>query len=544
MSKSTILIRQYVLSRPSRRHIATTSCRRSSTSPQRHSAMAAPVESTHVDVKPFTDIPGPLALPMLRHSAHVLPRIGNFHHTVGLGLLEGLRDRYGDLVRLAKASRTRPVLYVFDPEMMREVYESGVTEPPRWEKSPLRQHRCSVGSHCPVHGDETAALWVAIRSLLEDGTLLKNYEKAFDEIATDATRRLSELRNEENALNEELETEIYRWAIETIGMTIFGIRLGCLDGDTHKPTAENKTPENTSLDDDIRQLCSLSKRSIEELTPGERLVRCSIEIARGGYLVRSESTLRPDTKTFNKALKAFDRHFSLTEHFLLKALNSLNSGDFRPEQILLDKLRPLDRRILPLAADIFLAGVNPLVQTAISMLYQLSLHAAQQQRAHDEVSWATASVQAGAGRVQLPYIAASVREAVRLFPATGGVVRRSREDLVIGGYEVPAGVDIVLAHGVTSKSEKQWGRANAFVPERWCNEVWQPLRASRAHPLASMPFGESCPASGVVVKMLATLATRLLEKYRLEWHGPAPNVATTGVNRLQPPFYFVLQNAA
>lgn len=108
-------------------------------------------------------------------------------------------------------------------------------------------------------------------------------------------------------------------------------------------------------------------------------------------------------------------------------------------------------------------------------------------------------------------------------------------------------MDIVLAHGVTSKSEKQWARANAFIPERWCKEDWDQrdsLKASTAHPMASMPFGEACPGSGIVGKMLTSLATRVLDKYRLEWHGPAPKLVTTGVNKLVPPYYFVLQNAA
>lgn len=81
-----------------------------------------------------------------------------------------------------------------------------------------------------------------------------------------------------------------------------------------------------------------------------------------------------------------------------------------------------------------------LAQTAISMFYHLSLHAAQQQRAHDEVLWAVESKEAGAQHVELPYIAACAREAMRLHPATGGVVRRSRENIIVGGYEVPAGV--------------------------------------------------------------------------------------------------------
>lgn len=52
--------------------------------------------------------------------------------------------------------------------------------------------------------------------------------------------RLGDLRHAENALNEELETEIYRWALETVGVMMFGIRLGCLDGAVHIPTEENR----------------------------------------------------------------------------------------------------------------------------------------------------------------------------------------------------------------------------------------------------------------------------------------------------------------
>ncbi|XP_059049921.1 probable cytochrome P450 49a1 [Achroia grisella] len=540
MAKSTILIRKSLFPSTTRRHISSSS-RRSSTSPQRYKPAAAPAVAQYL--KPFSDIPGPIALPMLRHSAHVLPRIGNFHHTVGLGLLEGLRDKYGNLVRLAKASRTRPVLFVFDPEMMREVYESNVTEPPRWKRSPLSEHRIAASS-CPITGDETKAIWIAIQTLLQDGALLECYDKVFDEISAEATRRLGALRHAENSLNDELETEIYRWALETIGMMMFGMRLGCLDGETHVPTTENRSSDKISMDDDSPSVCSLSKRSLQELTPAERLVRTSREIADNSYLVRSEKTLKTDSETFNNALKAFDRQISLTEHFLTQALKNLNSGVLKPEQVLLNKLRPLDMRILPIASDMLLAGIGPLVHTAISMFYQLSLHAAQQQRAHDEVAWSAASKDAGAGSPELPYVAACTREALRLHPATGGVVRRSSDSLSVAGYEIPAGVDIVLAHGVTSKSDKQWGRAKAFIPERWCSEGWEPLRASKAHPLASFPFGEACPATGVVGKMLGSLATRVLDKYRLEWHGPAPNMATTGVNRLQPPFYFVLQNAA
>ncbi|XP_061383658.1 probable cytochrome P450 301a1, mitochondrial isoform X2 [Danaus plexippus] len=536
MSK-TVLARQCFFSRP-RRQFSTSSVKRTSTSPQRYNMSEPAVRSGNV--KKFSDIPGPLALPIMRHHAHVLPRIGCFHHTVGLGLLEGLQQRYGDLVRFAKATRSRPVLYVFDPELMKEVYDSNMTVSPQWSQSPLNEHRKNADTKCPMQSDESKAVWTALRTLLQDDSFLRNFDKAFDDIAVDVTRRLEGLRHAGNALNEELQTEIYRWAIEIIGVLIFGMRLGCLDGNVHVPTEENRNPEKTSMDDHIKYLCSLTKKSERDLSPAERFVRCSLDVANENYLVRSEDTLRQESETFNEALKTFDKHYSLTDHFLVRALENLNNEELKAEQVLLNKLRPLERRILPLAADAFLAGVDP---TAISMLYELSLHAARQQRVHDEAGWARAVRGEGLAAPDMPYAAACVREALRLYPATGGVVRRSVGELSVAGYEVPEGVDIVLAHGVSSKLEKEWGRAKSFIPERWHSDGWRPLNASRAHRCASMPFGQTCPAAGVVNKMLSSLAIRVLDTYRIEWHGAAPRVTAAGVNKIQRPYYFVLQNA-
>lgn len=56
------------------RQISSSSNSRTSTSPPRRNVAAPAIASP--PLRPFIDIPGPLALPMLRHSAHVLPRIG------------------------------------------------------------------------------------------------------------------------------------------------------------------------------------------------------------------------------------------------------------------------------------------------------------------------------------------------------------------------------------------------------------------------------------------------------------------------------------
>lgn len=82
------------------------------------------------------------------------------------------------------------------------------------------------------------------------------------------------------------------------------------------------------------------------------------------------------------------------------------------------------------------------------MFHKLSIHAARQQRAHDEVVWAQASRAEGLHVQELPYISSCIKEVMRMYPATGGVVRRSVEELCVGGYEVPAGVSRVFTYEV------------------------------------------------------------------------------------------------
>ena len=78
---------------------------------------------------------------------------------------------------------------------------------------------------------------------------------------------------------------------------------------------------------------------------------------------------------------------------------------------------------------------------------------------------------------------AVVAEELRLHPPTGGVARRLREPLAIGGYELPAGTDLVpvtlLVHRRADVYEDPW----MFKPERFLDErppagAWFPFGGS------------------------------------------------------------------
>jgi len=91
----------------------------------------------------------------------------------------------------------------------------------------------------------------------------------------------------------------------------------------------------------------------------------------------------------------------------------------------------------------------------------------------------------------IPYLRAVIKEGIRLFPIVGGNSRRSELDLVLSGYQVPKGTEVIMGTIIALTNEEQFAKANEFIPERWLKsntEAGCP-HAKDAHPFAYLPFG-------------------------------------------------------
>lgn len=100
---------------------------------------------------------------------------------------------------------------------------------------------------------------------------------------------------------------------------------------------------------------------------------------------------------------------------------------------------------------------------------------------------------------KLPYLRACIKETFRMFPIGTEVSRITQKDLVLSGYEVPAGtaVDINtnvlmrLDRGETQLFQMTFFRSSvlfsddpqSFKPERWLE------KSREVHPFAFLPFG-------------------------------------------------------
>lgn len=130
---------------------------------------------------------------------------------------------------------------------------------------------------------------------------------------------------------------------------------------------------------------------------------------------------------------------------------------------------------------------------------------------------------------------------MRLYPPAFTLARRAEADAQIGGYEVPAGSEVVLWTYFTHRDARWFPEPLAFQPERFT-----PEEVAKRPKLAYLPFGAGARACiGKVFAMiegqliLATLAQRY--RMRLE---PGHEVALSPRVTLSPKYGMRMQVSA
>lgn len=109
---------------------------------------------------------------------------------------------------------------------------------------------------------------------------------------------------------------------------------------------------------------------------------------------------------------------------------------------------------------------------------------------------------------ELPLLAATVSETLRLFPPAALSARHVAEEFEFAGHRVPAGATLVYSPYVTHRDPAVYADPLTFRPERW---LAQPKRP----PQEFLPFGggaHRCIGSAMATTELTVMAARLLAR--------------------------------
>lgn len=144
-----------------------------------------------------------------------------------------------------------------------------------------------------------------------------------------------------------------------------------------------------------------------------------------------------------------------------------------------------DKQLRDEVMTLFFAGHETTANTLTWAWYLLSQHADARAKLWAEVDGGLAGrVPTLADLSNLPYSDQVVKEALRLYPPAPGMNREPIEDVTIGGYDVPKGVQLSLSIYAMHRSSRYFANPEQFDPERF-----SPEREKQIPRYAYLPFG-------------------------------------------------------
>lgn len=163
---------------------------------------------------------------------------------------------------------------------------------------------------------------------------------------------------------------------------------------------------------------------------------------------------------------------------------------------------------------IFLAGFDTSAKALQWWAWLMAAHPDKAALAHEEVSRVLASRTPQAEDLpQLPYLTATIKETLRLYPPAAGLLtRRAVKEIKVGHWTIPQRSMIIVAPWVLHNDARSFPQPEAFRPERFMPDA-PPLPRS-----AWMPFGlgpRVCIGQHFAMTEMTLVAAMLLQRYEL-----------------------------
>ena len=398
-------------------------------------------------IKPFSSIPGPLSLPLVGSCLRY--RFGSRGKTEYHLALKDMHQEFGPLVK--EQIGTRTILHVFCPDDIKTVYSvegKWPVIPPLQETTAMyrEQKEMSLGL-----GNTNGEEWYKLRSNSQQRMLrpkeVAHHLPSVNRIANELVDRLDTLaQKDHNREIDDLRLEVGRWSLENAANLVFDRRMGCLeDGDTWGKKLVEANATIFRLSGDLKLSLPLYK---------------VISTPKWKDLVSAEDQF------YSEAIALCDE--AILEFRSVLENGSMNSKQFYFLSCLLSREALSLKDVTVICLSLFSDGLSTTTPTLLFNLYCLATLPEVQEKVFQEIEREIPADEpiTTSSLANLPYLKAFVKETFRLWPNGTEVSRYCEQDLVLSGYQVPAGTHLDLNPSVHFMNSQLFPEPENHQPER------------------------------------------------------------------------------
>lgn len=471
---------------------------------------AQSVQINWEDAKKFEEIPGPKPLPIIGNFFRFLPPNGEYYGMEHIDFIKYNKDKYGRIVRLSGIIGMPDKILIFHPEDVETLHRNEGVWPIRNSAETLKYCRTvvrkdvfqNVAGLSATHGKDWYNIRKVVNPILMQPRVVDQYIVDLEEVAAQFVEniRLFSLENKDGEMPEHFLNEIYKWALESVGVLALDKHFGCL------------------------------KRNLNANCEAQQLIDCSTDL----FKLSAKLDLMPSVwKIVSTPLwREFVQKFDYLIFTILKYIDAAiakREWERKEENKMsvFEKLIKKDKQIaIATVADMFLAGIDTTGKALASALYFLAKNRDKQEILRTELRKYLTEKNTpitGAMLANCPYLKAVIKETLRKAPVAIGNARTTINDIVLAGYQIPKDTEVIPILIFASNDEQFYKSANQFLPERWLRSTDSDLSYKNAHPFSYAPFGfgpRACIGKRLANLELEIVLAKIIRNFDLYWPHP------------------------
>ncbi|GLV35346.1 Cytochrome P450 301a1 [Carabus blaptoides fortunei] len=437
----------------------------------------------------------------------MLPFIGQYDISDFGKLTKDFNERYGRICKFSKLVGRPDLLFIFDADEIEKIYRQEGDTPYRPSVPCLVKYK-SVVRHdffgdlpgvVGVHGEPWRQFRTRVQKPILQLQTVRKYIEPIENTTNYFIQRMLEMKDENDEMPADFDNEIHKWSLECIGRVALDVRLGCLD-------------PNLAVNSEPQKIINAAKYALRNVAILE------LKFPFWRYI---------PTPLWTKYVNNMDYFVEVCMKYINQAMERLKTKDVKDETelSLIERIlasEPNPRTAAILALDLILVGIDTISMAICSILYQLATRPAEQEKLHSELARILPDPNTPLTTKlldQMVYLKAFVKEVFRMYSTVIGNGRTLQTDMIICGYHIPKGIQVIFPTLVTGQMEEFVSNSDTFMPERWMKR--QEGGNHFIHPFASLPYGHGarvCLGRRFADLEIQILLAKLIRSYKLEYH--------------------------